>query len=158
MHISGGEMDINAEVTNPYDVDADVLVVAVFEGEGLDDPFLKELDQRTSSIVGEVLASGEMRGEPGEMVYIHQPGRRRASRRLLAGAGKRKEFSFYGVSKYAGAAARFLRAKQAKSIAIVRRSDVRLTLAAQAAVEGVLTGLFEPDVYRTRDKEDHKIE
>jgi len=43
-------------------------------------------------------------------------------------------------------------------MAVLRRSNLGLELGAQALVEGVLMGLFEPDQYKTREKEDRQID
>ena len=43
-------------------------------------------------------------------------------------------------------------------MAILRRSQLDLERAAQAAVEGALIGLFEPDMYKTEHKEERRID
>jgi leucyl aminopeptidase len=152
-------MEVRAEFAKFYDVEADALVVTVYQGEKADDGALKELDDRTGGIVGEMLGSDEMRGKQGDMVYIYRPGKEiRARRLLLVGAGKREEFSLHTIRKVAGSAARFLRGKGARSMAVLRRSQLDLGNSAQAAVEGVLLGLFEPDMYKTENKEERRID
>jgi leucyl aminopeptidase len=151
-------MEVRAEFRKFYDVEADALVVTVYEGEAADEGALKELDERTSGIVGEVLGSDEMQGKQGDLVYLYRPGNLRARRLLLAGAGKREDFSFDTIRKVTGGAARFLRGKGARSMAILRRSTLDLERSAQAAVEGVLVGLFEPDTYKTENKEERRID
>src|SRR5262249_49641426 len=77
---------------------------------------------------------------------------------LLVGAGKADEFSIDSVSRYAATAARYLRSKGVRSMALLRRSRLDLELSAQAAVEGVVMGLFEPDQYKTRDRDERQID
>jgi leucyl aminopeptidase len=151
-------MDVKAESKRFYDVDADALVVTVYEGEDAEEGALKELDERADGVIRRLLGSDEMRGKPGDMVYIHNPGRIRARRVLLVGAGKREEFSFESVRKVTGSAARFLRSKGARSMAILRRSQLDIGNSAQAAVEGALCGLFELDKYKTDQKEERRID
>ena len=151
-------MEVRAEFGKFYDVEADALVVTVYEGEKADEGALKELDERTGGIVTELLGSDEMRGKQGDMVYVYRPGNLRARRLLLVGAGRREEFSFDTVRKVSGSAARFLRSKGARSMAILRRSQLEIGKSAQAAVEGALLGLFEPDMYRTENKEERRID
>jgi leucyl aminopeptidase len=151
-------MDVRAEFDKFYEVDVDALVVTVYEGETADEPALKELNERSGGLISELLGSDEMHGKQGETVYVHQPGRIRAKRLLLVGAGKREEFSFDTVRKVAGSAARFLRSKGVRKMAVLRRSQLDLEKSAQAAVEGVLLGLFEPDMYKTQDKEERRID
>ena len=151
-------MEVRADSGKFYEVEADALVVTIYEGERADEGALKELDERAGGAVGELLGTDEMRGKQGDMVYIHNPGQIRARRLLLVGAGKREEFSFDTIRKVSGTAARFLRGKGARSMAILRRSQLDLERAAQAAVEGALIGLFEPDMYKTEHKEERRID
>jgi leucyl aminopeptidase len=151
-------MQIKAEFGKFYDIEADALVVNIYEGESTEESTLKELNERSGGILAEVIGSDEMRGKQGDMVYIHKPGRISARRLLLMGAGKREAFSFDTVRKVTGMAARFLRSKGARSMAILRRSQLDIERSAQAAVEGALLGLFEPDMYKTQDKEQRRID
>jgi leucyl aminopeptidase len=151
-------MEVRADSGKFYEVEADALVVTIYEGEKADEGALKEIDERTGGTVSEVLGTDEMRGKQGDMVYIHNPGQIRARRLLLVGAGKREDFSFDTVRKVSGTAARFLRGKGARTMAILRRSQLDLERAAQAAVEGALIGLFEPDMYKTEHKEERRID
>ncbi|MEK6405465.1 MAG: leucyl aminopeptidase [Acidobacteriota bacterium] len=151
-------MEVRAEFAKFYDVEADALVVTIYEGEKADEGALKELDERTDGIVNQILGTDEMRGKQGDMVYVHRPGKLRAGRLLLIGAGKREDFSVNTIRKVTGSAARFLRGKGARSMAVLRRSQLDIGNSAQAAVEGVLLGLFEPDMYKTENKEERRID
>jgi leucyl aminopeptidase len=57
----------------------------------------------------------------------------------------------------AGAATRFLRGKSVKTIALVPRAEDGAERVAQTAAAGAVMGLFEPDKYRTKDKEKREI-
>ena len=151
-------MEVRADSGKFFDVETDGLVVLVYEGEKADNGALKELDERTSGVISEMLGSDEMRGKQGDMVYIYRPGTIRARRLLLVGAGKREEFSFDTIRKVTGSAARFLRGKGARSMAILRRSQLDLGTSSQAATEGAILGLFEPDMYKTQNKEERRID
>ena len=151
-------MEVRSDSGNFYDVDADALVVMIYQGEKADEGTLKELDERSNGMLSELLAGDEMRGKQGDMVYVYRPGDIRARRLLLVGAGKREDFSFDTVRKVAGSAARFLRGKGARTMAILRRSQLELGSSVQAAVEGVLIALFEPDMYKTENKEERRID
>ncbi len=52
----------------------------------------------------------------------------------------------------AGTAARLLRGKNVRRFAFLRRSQLQLGESAQAAVEGALLSLYDPDKYRTGEK------
>src|SRR5262245_22605971 len=151
-------MEVRAEFGKFDDVEADALVVTVYEGETASEGALNELNERTNGIITEILGTDEMRGKQSDMVYLYRPGNIRAPRLLLAGAGKREDFSLDTIRKVTGSAARFLRGKGARSMAVLRRSQLDIGNSAQAAVEGVVIGLFEPDMYKTENKEERRID
>jgi leucyl aminopeptidase len=151
-------MEVRAANEKFHEVDADALVVTVYEGETAQEGALKELNERTNGIVAEILQSDEMRGKQGETVYLYRPGNIRARRLVLVGAGKREDFSFDTIRRVTGSAARYLRSKGVRSMAILRRSQLDIESSAQAAVEGALIGLFEPDMYKTENKEERRID
>jgi leucyl aminopeptidase len=147
--------------TKPYqEIDTQALVIPVFKDENPGDGFLKNLAEATGGIVKSVIESEELKGKEGETVYLHllNNDRIKSQRLLLVGVGDRDEYTRTQVSQMAGTAVRILRGKSVKSLAIIPRLDSEPENVASAAVEGSLIGLFEPDKYRTSDKENRKIE
>ncbi len=151
-------MEVKADAGKFFEVEADALVVVIFEGESASDGILAELDAKTDGLVTELMGTDELRGKSGDMILAYRPGALKAKRVLFVGVGKRAEFDLEGVRQAAGAAARHLRSKGAKTMAVLRRSDIDIVESAQAVVEGVLLGLYEGDVYRTSDREERRIE
>ncbi|MEP7273074.1 MAG: leucyl aminopeptidase [Acidobacteriota bacterium] len=149
-------MEVKADARKFFEIECDALVVPVYEGEKPEVGALSEIDKRTGGVVTSLIESGEFTGKGGESAYLHSPGEIKARRVLLMGLGKQADVTTDTVRKVAGAAARILRGKKARSFAFLRRSQLPLGEAAQAAVEGALLALFEPDTYQTSDKtEDH---
>ncbi|HYL98270.1 MAG TPA: leucyl aminopeptidase [Blastocatellia bacterium] len=147
-------MKIRVEGGSALDFDVDALVVGVYEGETLEQGLLKDLNDRTEGIIAEIVGGPEMKGKAGESVYLHRPRGVRARRILLAGLGKRDQVSFESVIKYCGSAARFLRSKGVKTFAILRvGNDFDPPTAAEAAAVGMIASLFEPDKYKTKEKD-----
>ena len=151
-------MEVRADYSKFYEVEADALVVTIYEGEKADEGALKELDERTNGVVSEMLASDEMRGKPGDQAFLYRPGALKAKRLLLVGGGKRDELTFESVRKIVGGATRFLRGKGIRSMAILRRSHLDLERTVQAAVEGAILSFFEPDMYKTENKEERRVD
>lgn len=151
-------MNVRTDYRKFQDVETDALVIAVFENEVKDDPLLCELDQMTVGTISSVTSNEELKGKAGDVVYIHSTGSLKAKRLLLVGAGKRENATADTVRKIAGTAVRFLREKNAKSVALVRRTSVDIRAGARAAVEGAILGSFEPDFYKTDEKETRSIE
>ncbi|HLM56116.1 MAG TPA: M17 family peptidase N-terminal domain-containing protein, partial [Pyrinomonadaceae bacterium] len=155
-------MDIQTINGSFADADVQALAVPVFKDEKADEGLLKELDAASGGLVRSVIEAEELKGKEGETAYLHLPasgGGLKARRLLLVGAGDRDEFKSAQVSQFAGTTVRSLRARSVKTVGLVLRTEggdaERL---ASAAVEGAVIGLFEPDKYRTIDKEERTIE
>ena len=67
-----------------------------------------------------------------------------------------KSLSTSELRKLAGAAARAAKSKKIKSFALVLPSLVEAPAAAQAAAEGIITGDFDVDTYRS-DRKDQQL-
>ena len=140
--------------------EAQAVAVAVFQGEKADSGLLSELDRLCGGLVQSVIDSEEIQGKEAETVFLHLPGGQglKTQRLLLVGVGDKADYELSRVSQMAGTAARFLRSRNVKSIALVPRLEGDASDVAAAAVEGAIIGLFEPDKYRTVDKEKREIE
>jgi leucyl aminopeptidase len=154
-------MEIVTNGGRPADAEVQALAVAVFKDEKADEGVLKDLDAASGGIVRSILDSGEIKGKEGESAYVHLSGNGglKAKRLLLVGIGSRDDYRYAQVSQFAGTAARTLRARNVKSIGLVPRLDGSdAARIAAAAVEGTIIGLFEPDKYRTIEKEERTVE
>ena len=150
-------MEVKADSRKFHEIECDALVVAVFEGEKPDEGVLAEIDRRAGGVLRSLIETGEFIGKAGDLAYLHQVGEMKARRILLLGAGKESEFETGNVRKLAGTAARTLRGKKARSFAFLRRSQLAIGESAQAATEGALLALFDPDKYHTSDKTENPL-
>ncbi|MGI8655270.1 MAG: leucyl aminopeptidase [Pyrinomonadaceae bacterium] len=159
-------MQITGSAKRYAEDDAQALAVAVFINEKADEGFLKELDAATGGLVRSVIETEELKGKEGELVYMHlaaagngnAAGNLKAQRLLLIGVGERADYKPAQISQTAGAATRFLRSKNVKSIAFVPRAEGDAESIVAAAVEGGIMSLFDPDKYRTSDKEERTVD
>ncbi|HZT57296.1 MAG TPA: leucyl aminopeptidase [Pyrinomonadaceae bacterium] len=154
-------MEIKTSSGRFAEADVQAVAVAVFKDEKAGEGFLKDVDAATGGLVGSILESGELKGKEGETAYIHLApgGGMKATRLLLVGVGERNDYKRAQVSQFAGAAVRSLRARNVKSVALVPRLEGGdAEDAAAAAVEGAVIGIFEPDKYRTIEKEERAVE
>src|SRR3954465_12359679 len=71
---------------------ADLCAVLVFDGECLDSPQLRALDQAFSGLLSKLLEEEQFSGKKSQCLNIHTHGKLGASRVLLVGLGKRKDF------------------------------------------------------------------
>jgi len=137
-------MQINLQRQPIENVEAEAVILPVFE------------DRREDRLgLGELYDAGEIKGKPFEMTLLHQPPGLRAKRLLAAGAGKPDKFDAAEMRKVAGAAIRHLKGKSITHAALYLDPDSANAAFAAAAVEGAITGEFEPDRYKT-DKKDAK--
>ena len=147
--------------TNAYnDIDTHALVIPVFKDEKPDEGFLKNVDAATGGIVRSVIEGEELKGKEGETVYLHllNNDQIKAQRLLLVGVGEQGDYTRTQVSQMAGTAVRLLRGKSVKSLAIVPRLEGSADDVASAVVEGAVMATFDPDKYRTADKENRTID
>ncbi|MFN0111185.1 MAG: leucyl aminopeptidase [Blastocatellia bacterium] len=146
-------MEVKVDSRKFYEIECDALAVSVFEGEKPDAGILAEIDKRTGGVLTSLIETGEFTGKAKESAYVHNTGDLKARRLLLLGAGKQDEFSDDKARRMAGTAARTLRGKKARTFAFVSNSEN-----AQAAAEGALLALFEPDKYHTSDKTENHLD
>src|ERR687889_2750647 len=154
-------MEIQTSSGPLAEADVQALAVAVFKDEKADEGFLNQLDAAAGGLVRSVLESEELKGKEGETVYLHLSANGDgpvARRLLLVGVGERADYKAAQVSQFAGAAVRALRSRNVKTVGLVPRFEGDAASAASSAVEGAVIGLFEPDKYRTIDKEERNVE
>ncbi len=154
-------MEVQGSAGRYQDEDVQALAVAVFKDEKADEGILSELDAISGGIVKSVIDSEELKGKEGDTVYVHLSGDGdsiKARRLLLIGVGERDSYKLPQIAQLAGTAARFLRGKNVKSVAVMPRADGDVERIASASIEGAITGLFELDKYRTADKEERQID
>src|SRR5215213_11442837 len=153
-------MQVEASRGPIEELDVQALAVAVFKNEKSDEGFLKKVDELSGGFVRSALDAEEFVGKEGEIAYFHLVGNKnlKARRLLLVGVGEAADYKSAQVSQMAGTAVRSLRSKNAKTIAILPRASADATQTATAAVEGAFIALFDPDKYRTVEKEEKTID
>ncbi|PWT94009.1 MAG: leucyl aminopeptidase [Blastocatellia bacterium] len=139
-------------------LDVQAVAVAVFKDEKPNTDYLKKLDELSGGLVNAVIDSGEFSGKEGETSYLHLVGNNKlkAQRLLLVGVGAKDEYDAAGASQMSGTAVRSLRDKKVNSIAVAPRSSGDSSEIAAVAVEGAFIAVFDPDKYRTVEKENQK--
>jgi leucyl aminopeptidase len=152
-------MDVKGSSQSCEKIDAQALAVPVFKDEKADNGFLKSLDKAVGGLISNVIQTEEFAAKPGETAYFNlSRGGLKTQRLLLIGCGDRDTYKAAQLAQMAGTALRFLRSKNAKTIAIAPRIESDVEKVAQTVVVGAIMGLFEPDKYRTKDKEKREVE
>ncbi|MEJ5368142.1 MAG: leucyl aminopeptidase [Bryobacteraceae bacterium] len=104
----------------------------------------------------EMYDSGEFTGKPNEVALVHLPQGLRARRLLLAGCGEPEKFTPALMRQAGGVIARALQARSIQQAA-VRLEDSAGAPMLRALVEGLITGSFQPDQYKTEKNNGGKL-
>ncbi|HVL66592.1 MAG TPA: leucyl aminopeptidase [Vicinamibacterales bacterium] len=130
-------------------VDADLLIVPVFESDPFDD--LGGLEAGSGGQVQRAVASREVQGRPHELFVTPLSGWK-AARLALVGAGKRQEFTTERLRRVATTGALAARQRRVQRIAWVVRGELPTAAAVQAAVEGIGLASFSGDSYKSGER------
>ncbi|MGE3466289.1 MAG: leucyl aminopeptidase [Pyrinomonadaceae bacterium] len=144
---------------NFTEANVEALAVAVFKGEKAASGSLKDLDKLTGGLITSVFKSEEFKGDSGQTALLRFPasGKVKADRLLLIGVGEPKDYKPSSVAAVSGTAMRYLRKLNIKSFALLPRGDADAVETAQNAVQGAITGQFDIDKYKTKDKSERSI-
>jgi leucyl aminopeptidase len=153
-------MELKFETIPIGQVESDALVVIAFdkEGGGLAFETAQAANAATAGWIEELYQSGEFRGKPFEIPVLHRPAGLKAKRLAVAGAGKAGKFSNADVRNLAAAAVRALKPKGVRSITLALEAGGALEQSVEAAGEGAILGNYEPDQYKTADKDGKSVE
>jgi leucyl aminopeptidase len=150
-------MKIDIAQTDASTIATPLLVVLVADaGDKTPVPELLAADPAIQALAAPLIAAADLTGKFAEPVWLLSPAAIKAQRVLFLGAGKRVKFCLTELRKLAGAAARFAKAKNIKAFAFVLPQLTEAPASAQAAVEGIVTGDFDVDTYRS-DRKDQQL-
>jgi leucyl aminopeptidase len=136
----------------------DGLVITVVEGEKLG-PAAARVDKALGGTVQKLLKRGDLSAKAGSVGMLYPEGRIAAERLIIAGLGKRSEFSADKLRLAAGKVAVAARGSGAKNMTVALEG-VALDPedAGQALSEGVTLGLYRFLKYKTQEENNGKGE
>ena len=141
-------MEFKLAPSAPGETVADAVVLLEWEGS-------RRADVEKSFAA--LYESGEITGKPLALTLLHAAPGFKASRVLLAGAGKREKFDAATLRKIAGAAVRFLKTKGLQTVAFALEEGFDGSEQVTAVVEGSALGAWEPDVLKTEKESGAKL-
>jgi leucyl aminopeptidase len=151
-------MQITLEPKALAGLETEALVTYVFDDNDGPQGTAAELDQVVDGLLTRLNKSGELTGKTLETTLIHAPAGLKAARLLLIGAGKREQFTSATLRKIAGVALRYLKTRAVHKIVFAVRENGATEENAQAIAEGLVTGDFETDKYKSEKKKDKYID
>jgi leucyl aminopeptidase len=138
------------------DVEVDALTVPVFEGEKELKGSAAAVDQAMGGALGTLLQGADIAGKPGESAVLYPAGALKARRVVVVGLGKSEDLTVERCRQASGRAARKAQKQGAQSLASspigVESGRITPEAAAQASVEGVLMGAYQPKSHKTEAK------
>src|SRR5215471_10565267 len=138
---------------NPALAETDLLVIPVFDGEGIADS-LPAVDEAAGGEARRATTSGEFKGRQGEFFLTASTpqGGWKAARLALAGAGKREDFDLERLRKLATASALAARGRRIPRVAFLLRGPLPAADGVQAVVEGLVLAAFSVVRYKTGER------
>ncbi|KEO84417.1 hypothetical protein EL26_04765 [Tumebacillus flagellatus] len=135
------------ELQSITDVEADVLIVNLFEGTTQPTGATGALDQALGGQISALIETGDFTGKFKELKVLYPFGKLKAKRIFLVGLGEAAEFTHPRARQAAAVAARAARDHKAVTVATVvhgaGEGHLDTALAAQALTEGTLLGLYQ---------------
>jgi len=114
----------------------------LFEFEGAPRPDL-------AGVLAPYRASGEITGKPSELTLLHGVAGYKALRVIVAGLGKPEKLEVSAFWKTVAAAARLVKGKGAKSLAVALEAGFDSAEYVSAAAQAVVEASWDPDVLKT---------
>jgi leucyl aminopeptidase len=155
-------MELKFEAKPVEQVESDAVVVIAFDKDSAASGLTPEVTMAANAATGgwieELYQSGEFAGKLFEMALLHRPAGLMAKRLLVVGGGTGTKFSGAELRNATAAAVRFLASKGVRSAALALDASPSLESLATAAAEGAILGGYEPDQYKTGEKETHPVE
>ena len=143
--------EVRVSTRDVQQFEGDALAVGLFSGETALQGPAAALDEALAGVIAELVASGEVSGAADEITLLHTLGKIEPARVAIIGLGPREKFTADRVRRAASQACRALRAAGARRVGLAlawAESGVNLALAARAATEGALLGLYEFTLYK----------
>lgn len=146
-------MKIGVVAGNIAEHSADAVVVNLFEGVTTPSGATGAVDAALDGAISALISEGEITGKRGEITLIHTLGKIAPKRVLVAGLGKRDDFTLDDVRGVAAETARRMRSAGVKTAATIAHGagigGMESWDAAQAVTEGAVMGLYRFDKHKS---------
>jgi len=151
-------LEIKVTVGDIAQIEADAIVVNLFEGVEQPGGATAAVDKALDGAIGSLIGRGEIKGKFGEVNIFHTFGKLPARMVAIAGLGKRDDFNVDKIRGVAGEFCRALRKVNCRKIATILHGagigGMELEASAEAIAEGALLGLYSFAKYKKPEYED----
>jgi len=149
-------MEIKAVVGDITEIQADALVVNLFEDVKRPDGATAAVDKALGGAVSQLIDQAAIKGKLGEVTIIHTLGKLPARIVATAGLGKKEDFNLDKVRRVAGDFSRSLRKLNCHRVATVLHGagSIEPEDSAEGITEGSLLGLYNFTRYKKPEYEE----
>jgi len=148
------KINVNADKLEKHKTDG--AAILLFEDEKFG-AAMARIDKALGGTVAQLILHGDFKLKPGAIHLLYPEGRIAAKRLVLAGLGKRSEFTLNRLRQAVGKAAPALRAAGARDVTVLVEEFGRdFEEVSQALVEGSVLGLYRFLKYKTNEESDRK--
>ena len=142
--------------------DVGAIVVNLFQGVESPEGATGAVDGGLDGAVSQLIEDGEITGKLGEATLVHTLGKMTPARVLVAGLGKREEFTLDTVRRVTAESCRRLRRVGVETVATIAHGagigGLETAAVGQAVAEGAILGLYRFNKYKSpnQDRRDVK--
>ncbi|MCX5844205.1 MAG: hypothetical protein NT022_10775, partial [Deltaproteobacteria bacterium] len=152
----GGKMRILTRKGKITEFKSAAVVVPYFEDVKELQGAVKLLDEETGGMIMDIIATGDFKGTLNQVSVLYTRGVIPAKRIVLAGAGKKTDFTLEKLRSVFATAAKHIRSLKLKECFtsldfIESKESIEHTV--QGVVEGAVLGLYQYTNYKTVDKD-----
>jgi len=151
-------MEIKAVVGDIAQIEADAIVVNLFEGVEQPGGATAAVDKALDGAITSLISRGGSKGKFGEVSIVHTLGKLPAGMVAIAGLGKRQDFNVDKIRGVAGEFCRALRKLNCHKIATILHGTgiggIEPEASAEAITEGAILGLYSFAKYKKPEYED----
>ena len=150
-------MDVAVTIGNILEVEADAIVLNLFEGTDRPGGATGAADGALDGAISDLIGSGDFTGKRNQVAVLYPRAGISAKRLVLVGLGKQEEFDLERVRQASASAARKASELKAEHLATIIHGGgaggLDITDAAQAVAEGASLGTYRYTAYKTDDDE-----
>ena len=151
-------MEIKVIAGDIAQIEADAIVVNIFEGVEQPGGATAAVDKALDGVISSLISRGEIKGKSGEVSIVHTFEKLPSRMVAIAGLGKRQDFNVDKIRGITGEFCRALRKLNCHKIATILHGagigGVELEASAEAITEGALLGLYSFTKYKKPEYED----
>ena len=151
-------MEIKVIVGDIAQIEADAIVVNLFEGVEQPGDATAAVDEALDGAISSLIGRGEIKGKFGEVNIVHTFGKLPAGIVAIAGLGKRQDFNVDKIRGVAGEFCRVLRKLNCHKIATILHGagmgGIEFESSAEAITGGAILGLYSFTKYKKPEYED----